>query len=257
MGEGIDETSLVESGGTESLSSYKALQLAVRNEERAFAFYAKVAALSPDATVREYADRMAEEELHHVALLRLERRHAWRAEHGGSAPYQSPNLKTASELRVWLTDRNAEAAARNRFSATVARRSNDPATAELLDQLAAKRAPGSAPTANGDLGDAVSLVQMLRSEILLEREEYDLLMRVVEDAHDPAMLALAQGAVTACLARLATLRDRMGRLGCRVRTYATLLITTEPNAASPVRRMHPPRHSPRHTRRPGSPRWRG
>lgn len=212
MAEGIGETALADAGGAESLTSYKALQLAVRNEERAFAFYANVAAKSSDSTVREYAERMADEELHHVALLRLERRHAWRAEHGGSGATAAPDIETAEDLRDWLADRDAEAAARNRFSAAVARLSGDAASADLLDEVAARRDPSSAPATEADLGDAVSLVQMLRHEIRLENEDYDLLMRIIDEARDPAVLALAQEAVAACVARLAALRDRMAAL---------------------------------------------
>ncbi|XKG61031.1 ferritin family protein [Caenispirillum salinarum] len=212
MAEGIAEAALADAGGAESLTSYKALQLAVRNEERAFAFYANVAAKSSDPTVREYAERMADEELHHVALLRLERRHAWRAEHGGSSPSQAPDVETVEDLAAWLADRDAEAAARHRMSAAVARLSGDPQTAALLEDQAARRDPQAAPATDADLGDAVSLVQMLRHEIRLANEEYDMLMRVVDRAQDEAVLALAQETVAGTIARLAALRDRTAAL---------------------------------------------
>lgn len=59
-------------------SAYRALSMAVRNEERAFAFWTYVAARAEVDDVRHAAERMAGEELRHAALLRRERRRAWR-----------------------------------------------------------------------------------------------------------------------------------------------------------------------------------
>lgn len=59
---------------------YKALAFAVHNEEIAFRFYTHVAANSENKTVREYAETLAREELGHAALLRAERRRAYRKE---------------------------------------------------------------------------------------------------------------------------------------------------------------------------------
>ena len=59
---------------------YRALAFAVHNEERAFHFYAHVAAGAEDDTLREFAENLAREELGHAALMRSMRRSAWRAE---------------------------------------------------------------------------------------------------------------------------------------------------------------------------------
>ncbi len=59
---------------------YRALAFAVHNEERAFHFYAHVAANADDEAVRDYAETLAQEELGHAALLRAMRRQAWHAE---------------------------------------------------------------------------------------------------------------------------------------------------------------------------------
>lgn len=61
----------------ELLSAYRAFSMAVRNEERAFAFWTYVAAQSPTKELREAAEQMAREELDHVARLRRERRRAF------------------------------------------------------------------------------------------------------------------------------------------------------------------------------------
>ncbi len=64
------------------LSAYRALSMAVRNEERAFAFWSYVAAHAETPEVRQAAESMAHEELGHVAILRRERRQAFHAERG-------------------------------------------------------------------------------------------------------------------------------------------------------------------------------
>jgi rubrerythrin len=69
-----------EAGTSFVLTPYRALALAVRNEERAFAFYCHVAAAAPDDRVREIAEGLAKDELTHAWLLRRERRRAFRAE---------------------------------------------------------------------------------------------------------------------------------------------------------------------------------
>lgn len=69
-----------ETTATETLSPYRALNWAVRNEERAFAYYSYVAAYAGDASVRATAEGLAREELEHAALLRKARRRAFHAE---------------------------------------------------------------------------------------------------------------------------------------------------------------------------------
>ena len=63
-----------------ALTPYRALSIAVHTEERAFAFYTYLAATTADPAVRQYAEILASEELHHAALLRKERRQAYHRE---------------------------------------------------------------------------------------------------------------------------------------------------------------------------------
>ncbi|MBP1097662.1 rubrerythrin [Bradyrhizobium japonicum] len=60
---------------------YRALAMAVRNEERAFAFWSYVAAYSRDLEIKQAAEAMAREELGHISTLRKERRRAYHKEH--------------------------------------------------------------------------------------------------------------------------------------------------------------------------------
>ncbi|KQY21529.1 ferritin-like domain-containing protein [Rhizobium sp. Root482] len=64
----------------EMLSAYRAFSMAVRNEERAFVFWTYVAAHAKSAEIGKAAERMAHEELGHVAKLRSERRRAFHFE---------------------------------------------------------------------------------------------------------------------------------------------------------------------------------
>lgn len=68
----------------ELLSAYRALAMAVRNEERAFAFWSYVAAQAQDEPVQQAAEAMAREELGHVATLRRERRRAFHTARTGA-----------------------------------------------------------------------------------------------------------------------------------------------------------------------------
>lgn len=63
-----------------TLTPYRALAVAVRNEERAFTFYSYLAAIATDDEVRERAEALAKGELEHVSRLRAQRRRAYHAE---------------------------------------------------------------------------------------------------------------------------------------------------------------------------------
>ncbi|UWU18742.1 ferritin family protein (plasmid) [Rhizobium sullae] len=79
-----DEDSVFDDEGAgivapQMLNAYRAFSIAVRNEERAFVFWTYVAAGAPTPEMRSAAERMAREELGHVATLRQERRRAFHA----------------------------------------------------------------------------------------------------------------------------------------------------------------------------------
>ncbi|ASG24175.1 ferritin family protein [Nitrospirillum viridazoti] len=91
------------------LSPYKALSIAVLNEERAFAFYAYVAAHAATPAVASQAEALAREELRHAAQLRRARRHAYHQERGTFIPL--PTADDAAELRALADMVEAELAA--------------------------------------------------------------------------------------------------------------------------------------------------
>jgi rubrerythrin len=103
----------------ELLSSYRAFSMAVRNEERAFVFWTYVAAHAPSDAIRQAAERMAREELGHVATLRRERRlafHDMRRSEVAAAPgdLASLELRLADQLAYSANQPAAKAADRLR-----------------------------------------------------------------------------------------------------------------------------------------------
>jgi rubrerythrin len=76
----------------ELLSAYRAFSSAVRNEERAFMFWTYVSANSKSDEIKHAAERMAREELGHVAKLRRERRRAFHIEKARSQDDEATDL---------------------------------------------------------------------------------------------------------------------------------------------------------------------
>ena len=79
--ETFDRDATAEISASNLMTPYRALAMAVRNEERAFAFWSYLAAYSGDPEIKEASEAMAKEELGHVAMLRKERRRAYHGEH--------------------------------------------------------------------------------------------------------------------------------------------------------------------------------
>lgn len=100
----------------ETLDAYRAFSAAVRNEERAFVFWSYVAAQAPNADVRQAAEKMAREELGHVATMRRERRLAFHVARATAPPGDAPDiigledhfLKLLASLPEWRDDRTLQ-----------------------------------------------------------------------------------------------------------------------------------------------------
>ncbi|WP_448043492.1 ferritin-like domain-containing protein [Bradyrhizobium liaoningense] len=103
--EPLDPETAAEVKTSRLMTPYRALAMAVRNEERAFAFWSYLAAYSRDPEVKKASEAMAKEELGHVATLRKERRRAYHRQHErdsaeASAPPQPPIDARRLELRL-------------------------------------------------------------------------------------------------------------------------------------------------------------
>jgi rubrerythrin len=98
----------------EMLGAYRAFSTAVRNEERAFTFWTYVSANAKSGEIRHASERMAREELGHVAKLRRERRRAFhiekaRSQHDVATDLSSLEAILARRLDVMATENSAAA----------------------------------------------------------------------------------------------------------------------------------------------------
>jgi rubrerythrin len=102
----FEEDDLAEISSSRLITPYRALCIAVRNEERAFAFWSYVAAHAVDRTIQDAAETMALQELDHVAAFRRERRRAYHAARsGGSGTAIHSGEETAvADLELRLAD---------------------------------------------------------------------------------------------------------------------------------------------------------
>lgn len=205
-----------DAGRAPRATPYQALAMAVRNEERAFSFYAQVAAKTCDPDVQAYAERMAREELEHVALLRLERRRAYHQEREAIAAALPaagpPRAADADELRAYVRAVEQEATARLRANAAAARAAAEPDLARLFRDLA-DEAEARARAAGAPAPPADQPAPQASPQTLIEDEErrlsrlYDAWMALVEETRSEAVLRGAQEEIFIVLARLSRLRD--------------------------------------------------
>ncbi|MGJ4930481.1 ferritin-like domain-containing protein [Bradyrhizobium sp. HKCCYLS2038] len=104
--ETFDADAVAEIERSRLMTPYRALSMAVRNEERAFAFWSYLAAYSDNAEIKAASEAMAREELGHVATLRKERRRAYHRENeAGRAPEATAGLSIeAAQLEGHLAE---------------------------------------------------------------------------------------------------------------------------------------------------------
>lgn len=212
-------TDVAEAGGA-GMSPWQALAMAVRNEERAFAFYTQIAAKTSDGAVRTYAEAMAREELEHVVWLRQERRRAWRGEYDATLAALPaagpPQAADAAAFADYVIAVELETAGRLRTKAEHAREARAPGVADLFQDLAEEAearartagATGTVPDVHAAPGPARDL---LREEEQRAARLYDGYMRLIETADNADLLRAAQDETAVILARLARLRDERAR----------------------------------------------
>ncbi len=203
------------------LTPYRALAIAVRNEERAFAFYSYLAAHAEDVHVRELAEQGAMDELEHAALLRRERRKAWRQEKPHPSPAAEPG--TLAELLVEVARGERAAAQAHLAFAAALSAGGDQAAARVFEQVAADEqglaeetevrlgSPPGAPELRIDLGsvnDALKLLEAAfeRYAAIAEHATDEEVLKEGQTLSERALrrLSYAQGFVGNALMRLAT-----------------------------------------------------
>ncbi|MGX5736501.1 ferritin family protein [Bosea thiooxidans] len=187
------------------LSAYRSLAMAVRNEERAFAFWSYVAAQAADPEIQQAAEAMAHEELGHVATLRRERRrafHSARTRAAGESGSTAADQDTASlerRLAELLDQQSAQAvpAEQSRLKAFA-----DEARRHALDL---ERSPIS--TSAGPHLPTLSDRPEVLAELLSERY-----LEAVDNLRDEGEVVRVQALAGRAIARLAWLRSDLPEL---------------------------------------------
>jgi rubrerythrin len=189
--------------GSALLTPYRALSIAVRNEERAFSLYIYVSAHTEDAKVASEADKLAAEELEHAALLRRWRRAAYHRQHGAQRRARL-KIGTITELGVLLSQREAAIAGCYRELAGKLEQLGDRESASLLKSLIEDRIPESPVTcrdADCHTSDPVRLLAAAQKPLESLSED---LTDVLETA-DQELATAAEQALSNVVDRLARL----------------------------------------------------
>lgn len=194
--ETLGEEAAAELKTSRLITPYRALAMAVRNEERAFAFWSYLAAYSNDPEIKKASEAMAKEELGHVATLRRERRRAYHAdqEHGGTkgSPAASAQID-AQRLELRLADQLADLEQRLSGPAAVRTRDMRREAAGMADEAAHV---GSFP-ASLEGKDALEIAEVLADSYLDGADRSD----------DSARVEVLQRLAERAISRLAWLRS--------------------------------------------------
>jgi len=196
--ETFDAETATEVKASRLMTPYRALAMAVRNEERAFAFWSYLAAYSEDPEIKNAAEAMAKEELGHVAILRRERRRAYHREHDGkrgeeAAVAAAPSRIDARRLELRLAAHLADLERRLDGASAVR-------TRELLDQtMRMADEAGGIGSFSGELErrDARAISEALA----------DAYLDGAENSEDETRIEMLQGLAEKAIARLAWLRS--------------------------------------------------
>jgi rubrerythrin len=192
---GFDE----EARGAE-LSVYQALAFAVRNEERAFAFYSYMSAEVEDEDIRAMAEDLARDELQHAALLRQYRRRAFHQKR----PDTFAMPETLEDLRALAQRWDAEAAAAHAKLAETLHAGGNHSDAAIFQRLADEEAVG------GGEGVTARTLRGVADGLRIVEEGFDRFASIAERADDEALVAEAQGLASRMIARLALAGGALG-----------------------------------------------
>ncbi len=201
----FDPETATELKSSRLMTPYRALAMAVRNEERAFAFWSYLAAYSEDPEIKKAAEAMAREELGHVSILRKERRRAYHKEHDAIRPAERHDVAASAlqrhrpaqvdaqtlELRLAVHFADLE----RRLSGASANRAH-----ELLDEtmvMSSDAAGFGSFSARLEQADPQTVAEALA----------DAYLNGAEGAGDSARLESLQALAERAIARLAWLRS--------------------------------------------------
>jgi rubrerythrin len=197
------------------VTPYRALFIAVRNEERAFAFWSYVSAYSPNETIREYAEKMAREELRHASILRKERRHAYHERRGAAARPSVKNLQQLKKEAAVLETKILEAC---NFAPTAAT-ARDQETASVLARIGEESkfnmqalGLGESDLEGKASADFLPPLMNLDHAIAAMEAAAESYLGNAESARDEAAVSAAQQLSRSAITRLVALRHRRAQL---------------------------------------------
>ena len=178
------------------MTLYRALSIAVQNEERAFAFWSYVAAFAEDDEIKEAAETMAREELGHVSTLRKERRRAYHSEHDRT--HGQGNVAAGRQVDAGVLERSLVSHL-TELQRRLAGASADRAR-ELLQETEGM------PAQAAGLGRFPAILEQADAQTIAEALS-DAYLEGAEGAHDPERLQVLQSLAERAIARLAWLRS--------------------------------------------------
>ncbi|MGZ5909963.1 MAG: ferritin-like domain-containing protein [Reyranella sp.] len=191
--ETFDSDTATEIKTSRLMTPYRALAMAIRNEERAFAFWSYLAAYSEDPEIKKASESMAREELGHVSTLRKARRRAYHAEHDSAATGRAQHQIDARRLEVRLAGALVDLESRlSGASATRTRELRDE-TMRMSEQTAGF---GNFP-ADLEARDPETVAETLA----------DAYLEAAERSDDQSRVDLLQGLAEKAIVRLAWLRS--------------------------------------------------
>ncbi len=202
------------------LTPYRAFAVAVENEQRAFSFYAYLAAHADNPQIRAEAEKLGAEELRHASLLRRWRRRAY---HRERRPARVAELEIGSieVLHDVLAMHESMIARTHRDLARRLRRVGDDESAQLLERLLEAPTWPPAPVAGTQSGDAAPpdpdstpdaddprhLLVDAQKPLEVLSETLQMVMRTTEGE----LFAETANAMTNVVARLARISLHVGR----------------------------------------------
>ncbi len=192
------------------LTPHQALSLAVLNEQRAFAFYSYIAALSTDEAIRRHAEELAHEELGHAALLRRDRREAYHRERR-NVKVQPARAGTPAEMEQLATALFSAAAAEHTALAAALRVFGDAPGATLVARIAEEESSFAEPRP-GKPARHPGASDCLRAAFRVSERLAEAFGDVAEHTADEEVLIRAQHLQELVIGHLAELGERIDAL---------------------------------------------
>ncbi len=206
--------------GVELMTPYHALAIAIRNEERAFAFYSYFSAIATDDEVKTTAAGLAREELGHVARLRAFRRRVYQKDRPQGLSDRVAEATSPAGLETVFAGLATGSAGLCRGVMATLEQSGDHAGALLVSQAVSMverwERPDSrlAPTATVSSARAAGLLELgsltrlgaIKLAVRDAEETVEVLLAVADSVNNDRVVARAQTLAEQTLTRLTVLR---------------------------------------------------